>query len=474
MCDILGIRYPSFVNVMQAGGRMASITLQYAAMAVATGQAKAVACIYGNNGRSVGDRYGGEGGGGGNEIGISDAAYGMTSPGASVAHMFRRHQHLYGTKAETLGRLAINNRLNAALNPNAVMQAPITMDDYLASRYIAEPLRLLDYCLINDGGVCLIVTSAERARDLKQPPVYIHSLGMAGDFDHQYTVDDFFSGALQMVAKDLFEGSEITREDIDVAEIYDNFTPTLLFTLEGLGFFKPGEGDDWLTAQRIARDGELPLNTSGGHTSESYMQGWALLAEAVRQVRGECGERQVADCKTALYACAAPICSGIVFRGELSDDSRPIRQTVAPDHRPEPGVLGGRQRARVTAAQLQCLRQNLVPAIASLPELPEHGHRLEARIRPRQGVVVDRHVAALLPRFRARSALQRRLRRVGRGPEAHDQPGRRRLGGYPLRHARGGRLRRGDGRDIAAQVPPREMNHAVHAHTKTACRRKMR
>jgi acetyl-CoA acetyltransferase len=316
MCDILGIRYPSFVNVMQAGGRMASITLQYAAMAVATGQAKAVACIYGNNGRSVGDRYGGEGGGGGNEIGISDAAYGMTSPGASVAHMFRRHQHLYGTKAETLGTLAINNRLNAALNPNAVMQAPITMDDYLASRYIAEPLRLLDYCLINDGGVCLIVTSAERARDLKKPPVYIHSLGMAGDFDHQYTVDDFFYGALQMVSTDLFEGSEITREDIDVAEIYDNFTPTLLFTLEGLGYFKPGEANDWITAQRIARDGELPLNTSGGHTSESYMQGWALLAEAVRQVRGECGERQVADCRTALYACAAPICSGIVFRGD--------------------------------------------------------------------------------------------------------------------------------------------------------------
>ena len=132
------------------------------------------------------------------------------------------------------------------------MQAPITMDDYLASRYIAEPLRLLDYCLINDGGVCLIVTSAERARDLKKPPVYIHSMGMAGDFDHQYTVDDFFYGALQMVGEDLFEGSEITREDIDVAEIYDNFTPTLLFTLEGLGFCKQGESEDWITPERIA------------------------------------------------------------------------------------------------------------------------------------------------------------------------------------------------------------------------------
>jgi acetyl-CoA acetyltransferase len=316
MCDILGIRYPSFVNVMQAGGRMASITVQYAAMAVATGQANAVACIYGNNGRSVGARYGGGEGGGGNETGISDAAFGMTSPGASVAHMFRRHQHLFGTKEETLGYLAINNRLNAALNPNAVMQTPFTMEDYLASRYIAEPLRLLDYCLINDGGVCLIVTSAERARTLRKPPVLIHSLGMAGDFDHQYTVDDCFYGALEMVARDIFEGSAIQRPDIDVAEIYDNFTPTLLFTLEGLGFCKRGEGGHWITPERIARDGELPINTSGGHTSESYMQGWALIAEAVRQVRGECGDRQVADCKTALYACAAPICSGIVFRGD--------------------------------------------------------------------------------------------------------------------------------------------------------------
>jgi len=316
MCDVLGIRYPRFVNVLEGGGRQASLTLQYAALAIAAGQADVVACIYGNNGRSVGARYGGGAGGGINETGISDAAFGMTSPGASVAHMFRRHQHLYGTKEETLGHLAINNRLNAALNPNAVMRDPISMDDYLNSRYIAEPLRLLDYCLINDGGVCTILTSAERAKSLRKPPVYLHSMAAAGDFNHQYTVDDMFYTPLQMVAKEMFAASDFGREDLGVAEIYDNFTPTLLFTLEGLGFCGRGESGDWVTPERIARDGELPLNTSGGHTSESYMQGWALLAEAVRQVRGECGERQVADCKTALYACAAPICSGILFRGD--------------------------------------------------------------------------------------------------------------------------------------------------------------
>jgi acetyl-CoA acetyltransferase len=314
MCDVLGIRYPRFVNVMEAGGRMASVTIQYAALAIEAGLANTVACIYGNNGRSVGARYGGGEGGGSNETGISDAAYGMTSPGASVAHMFRRHQYLYGTPVETLGHLAINNRRNAALNPNAVMQAPITMDDYLASRFVAEPLRLLDYCLINDGGVCIVVTSAERAASLRKPPVYIHSMAMAGDFDQQYSVDDCFYDCLQMVSKDLFAASDIQLEDIDVAEIYDNFTPTLLFTLEGLGFCPRGESGAWVTPERIALAGELPLNTSGGHTSESYMQGWGLIAEAVRQVRGECGPRQVAGCENALYACAAPISSALLLR----------------------------------------------------------------------------------------------------------------------------------------------------------------
>ncbi|MFN0145355.1 MAG: thiolase family protein [Dehalococcoidia bacterium] len=313
MCDILGIRYPRFVNVMAAEGRQASLTVQYASMAIQAGLANTVACIYGNNGRSVGARYGGEGGGG-SDSGISDAAYGMTSPGASVAHMFRRHQYLYGTPAETLGHIAINSRLNAALNPNAVMRDPLTMDQYMASRFIAEPLRLNDYCLINDGAVCLIVTSAERAKDLRKPPVYLHASAVAGDFDHQYTVDDCFYGALLMIGRDLFARSGVQREDLGVAQIYDNFTPTVLFTLEGLGFCGRGESGAWVTPERIARDGELPLNTSGGHTSESYMQGWGLLAEAVRQVRGECGERQVSGCQTALYACAAPISSAMIFR----------------------------------------------------------------------------------------------------------------------------------------------------------------
>jgi acetyl-CoA acetyltransferase len=313
MCDVLGIRYPRFVNVMQAGGRQASLTLQFAAMAVNAGLANYVACIYGNVGRSAGNRWGG-GEGGANVTGMNDAAYGMTSPGASVAHMWRRYQHLYNPPEETLGHIAVNNRANACLNPLAVMRTPITMDDYLNARYVAEPLRLLDYCLINDGGVCLIVTTAERARDLKKTPALMHAFASCGDFNYQYTVDDFFCDAMQKVGEDTFANSDVQRGDIDAVEIYDNFTPVLLFSLEGLGFCARGEGSSFITPERISLTGDLPVNTSGGHTSESYMQGWGLLAESVRQLRGECGPRQVPNCSNILYANAAPICSAIIFR----------------------------------------------------------------------------------------------------------------------------------------------------------------
>jgi acetyl-CoA acetyltransferase len=116
------------------------------------------------------------------------------------------------------------------------------------------------------------------------------------------------------MADRLFAAAGVGHRDIDVLQVYDNFTPTVLFSLEGMGFCGQGESKDFLTAERIARDGELPINTSGGHTSESYMQGWALLAELVRQLRGEAGERQVADCRVGQYVCCAPISNSIIMR----------------------------------------------------------------------------------------------------------------------------------------------------------------
>ncbi len=313
MCEMIGLRHPRFVNVLPGEGRQSGIALQYAALAVANGLADVVACIYGNNGRSSGARYGGEDRGTTPQA-MFEAPYGMTSPGAVTAMMFRRHQYRYGTTTEPLGHLAISNRANAALNPNAVMQRPITMDDYLGARYIAEPLSLLDYCLINDGGVCFIVTSAERARDLKHTPVLLHATSQASDITPVYVADDFWHEPMSQIADDLFAVSEAQREDLAFAKLYDNFTPTMLFTLEGMGFCEPGESADWITPERIGLHGELPLNTSGGHTSESYMQGWALHVEAVRQLRRECGDRQVADAQYGLYACAAPLATGHILK----------------------------------------------------------------------------------------------------------------------------------------------------------------
>ena len=315
-CDIIGLKNPRFENALFGGGRYCPLSIMYATMVINAGLADTVAVVYGNVNRSVHNRFGG--GEGGHPSGMSNAAYGMTSPGAALAHMWRRYQYLYNPPEETLGYFAVNSRANAALNPIAVMRTPLTMDDYLNARYIAEPLRLLDYCLINDGGVCLILRRADMSRDLKHPPAYIHAFGSAGNTAYEYglggTADDCYFDSLSMVAKDVFATSEIQRDDIDVAQIYENFTPVFLFTLEGLGFCKRGEGAQFVTPELIARDGKLPINTSGGHTSESYMQGWALMCENVRQIRGEAGPRQVANVETAMYANAAPISNVVLFR----------------------------------------------------------------------------------------------------------------------------------------------------------------
>ena len=312
MADVLGLRHPHIINTYEGSGRMSGVALQTAVMAVATGMADTVACVYGNNGRSVGARYGGDAGA--ETTAIYDAMYGMTSPGAYVAMMYRRYQHLYGAPDDALAPLAINNRKNGALNPNAVMQKPITYEEYVAARFIAEPLRLFDYCLINDGGVAFIVTSAERARDLRKPPVYISGTAATGDLTNYYTSDDFFYAACKDVADRTYAAAGVGPKDVDCAQIYDNFTPTIFFSLEAFGHCERGEAWRWVEDGRIELGGELPINTSGGHTAESYMQGWALHVEAVRQLRGEADKRQVPDCELVQYICASPIVTSHILR----------------------------------------------------------------------------------------------------------------------------------------------------------------
>lgn len=303
--NMVGLRFLKVANVFRGEGRMSALAVQYAAALIYAGLCSAVAVVYGNDGRSAGATYGGEGEGSSHY----ETIYGMTSPGAAVALMWRRYMHNYGAKEESLAAVAISNRYHASLNEKAVFRQPLTLEEYLNARWVVAPLRLYDYCLINDGGVALILTTAERARDLRKPPVYLTATAACTDLTHLYAVDDFFRDAVRACAEAVFRNSGLTRRDVQVCQVYDNFTPTVIFGLEGAGFCRYGEGHEFIQNGRISLGGELPVNTSGGHTSESYMQGFGLHVENVRQLRGEAGPRQVPDCRVAMYVCPAPIAS---------------------------------------------------------------------------------------------------------------------------------------------------------------------
>ncbi len=311
MGPMLGIERVKLASYLEGAGRMAGVAVEHAALAISAGRANHVAIVYGNNGRSSGERYGGTFGFEGPEA--YDLGQGMTSPGAYVAMMFRRHQHEFGTGADTLASIAISNRRHAGLNPAAVFQSPITRDDYNSAPYIAEPLRLLDYCMINDGGVCLIVSSRQAASELRHPPVVIQGLVVGTELTTSYTSRDCFYTCCRQLADELHGMTGKGPDDVDCLQAYDNFTPTVLFALEGFGFCGRGESGGFVTENRIGLGGQLPVNTAGGHTSEGYMQGFGHLAEAVRQVRGTAGARQVAGCRLAQYICVAPIASACLL-----------------------------------------------------------------------------------------------------------------------------------------------------------------
>lgn len=312
MADLLGLRRPKFVLGLEGAGRMSGMALQTAISAVSSGLATTVALVYGNNGRSTGATYGGDDGP--MPTGGYETAYGMTSPGASVALMYERYREMYDVPDLALAPIAMSNRTHASLNPAAVMRNPFTEEDYAQQRFIAEPLRLFDYCLINDGAVVLILTSTERAKKMAKPLVTVSATAARGDLTNYYASDDFFRTSSEAVAAEVFADAGVKHEDVDCLQIYDNFTPTILFSLEGFGYCKPGTSWEWTRGGTTQLGGELPINTSGGHTSESYMQGWALHVEAVRQLRGEAGDRQVSNCEVGQYICVAPIVSSHIFR----------------------------------------------------------------------------------------------------------------------------------------------------------------
>src|SRR6185436_15000589 len=202
---------------------------------------------------------------------------------------------------EQLAEIAVTIRRHAGRNPNAKYREPITVEDVLASRTISSPLHLLDCCMISDGGGALVLTSLDRARDLKKKPVVI--LGGAEAVRHLEAGErDLLDVAARQSGPLAFERAGVRHADIDMCMVYDSYTITVLTTLEGLGFCKQGEGGAFVANGRIGLGGALPVNTDGGGLSSNHpgMRGIFLVIEAVKQLRGECGERQVPDCRLAL------------------------------------------------------------------------------------------------------------------------------------------------------------------------------
>jgi len=309
MGEILGLD-PRWTLPMPAHGRMSGMAIVEAMMALESGAADYVALLYANIGRSRRVNYGGE-----ELAGIWDP-WGFTSPGAAHALMFRMHMERYGTTTRQLAEVSVAFRRHAQMHPDAVMKKPITIDDHEAARPIVEPLRLLDYCLINDGAVCLILTTADRAKDLKKPPVLISGVGARDAFRRSAISNfdpDFWYAETREAGEAAYRMAGVGPSDVDALMCYDNFSPTVLFSLEGLGFCGRGEAGAFVEGGRLQIDGALPTNTDGGHLSNSYMQGWALNVEAVRQLRGECGERQVKDCEVVQYVATTPCTRSVIY-----------------------------------------------------------------------------------------------------------------------------------------------------------------
>jgi acetyl-CoA acetyltransferase len=293
----LGIPELTHFSRIHFGGGAPCATVQYAAMAVASGVADYVLCYRAFNERS-GRRFG---------TGVQDhpagvtaeaaqfawtSPHGLLTPASWVAMFARRMMHEYGVTSEDFGRVAVADRKHAANNPAAHFYSqPITLEDHQESRWIVEPLHLLDCCQETDGGQAMLVTTVERARDLKQPAAVIEAAAQ-GMADDQHMMRSFFRDSIVGLpemgtcARQIWETSGLTPDDIKTAVLYDHFTPFVLAQLEEFGFCKPGEAKDFIADGAIEIGGRLPINTHGGQLGEAYIHGMNGIAEGVRQLRG--------------------------------------------------------------------------------------------------------------------------------------------------------------------------------------------
>jgi acetyl-CoA acetyltransferase len=300
----LGVPEVSWYLDQFGGGSVSHSVVAQAAMAIAAGVAETVVCYRAINARSE-FRMGGTGRSPSPLFDVQyQAPYGYFAPPQQFAMFARTHMLAYGTTHEQLGQVAVGQRANAVKNPRALKRDPITLDDYLASRWIAEPFRLLDCCLETDGACAVVVTGAERARDLRHPAVLVSGAAWGGGdsfFSGIGTADtDFTTTEAARIAPRLYAMAGVGPADIDVAELYDCFTYSVIVQLEDYGFCEKGEGGPFVESGATLLDGPLPVNTHGGFLSEGYVHGINHIAEAVSQLRGTAGDRQVPGAEVAL------------------------------------------------------------------------------------------------------------------------------------------------------------------------------
>lgn len=304
LAQSLGIESMSYFVDQNFGGSVSMSVIGSAALAVSAGVADCVVCYRALNGRSE-QRMNASGAG---QKQPWDVQYKMSTayivPAQEMAMAGRAHMERYGTTSEDFGRLAVLCRTNAVDNERAMMRTPISMDDYLASPWITEPFRLLDCCLETDGAVALVIVAADRAKDSPHRPVMLQGAAWGSGVSlYNNGVTDLAVSPAKQIAQRLYNAAGVGPGEIDFAELYDCFTYTLLAQIEGYGFAEDGGVPDKLQEGHFNRQGgSLPINTHGGLLSEGYLHGFNHVYEAVEQIRGEAGKRQVDRHDLALVA----------------------------------------------------------------------------------------------------------------------------------------------------------------------------
>jgi len=317
----LGVRNLRWWSKISYGGGASAATIMQAAAAIATGLADTVVCHRARNrGARTSAPWMNE-----REISIDDKAlhspWGLIRPVDVIGMWAHRHMHEYGTTREHLGNVAIAARKHANNNPYAMMrERKLDMETYRRGRMIGYPLNLYDCCLETDGALACVVTSIERARDLRQKPALVHSVAQASGPNPVHLANYNNTPKMETTsvfcAQQLWRRSQIQPADIDCAQIYDAFTPLVILGLEDYGFCKRGEGGPFTEGGRLELGGALPTLTSGGGLSEAYVHGFNLIIEAVRQIRGT-SFNQVPECRTVLVTGASGVAtSAAVLRGE--------------------------------------------------------------------------------------------------------------------------------------------------------------